>query len=111
MTKKNAMRDLTDVLGYAAICTLTLALELPGKALMPTCNALVNAQGFVAFKMTLALVDAFVGRVLCSYLLGSVMGLGVVGFFYGCTLATYLTAIPVFLYFLSRKWEKRELLT
>ncbi|MGN0777141.1 MAG: MATE family efflux transporter [Candidatus Ventricola sp.] len=99
-----------DVLGYAAICALTLALELPGKALMPTCNALVNAQGFVVFKMTLALVDAFVGRVLCSYLLGSVMGLGVIGFFFGYTLATYLTAIPVFLYFLWGKWEKRELL-
>lgn len=98
------------VMEFAEICALTLALELPGKALMPPCNALVNAQGFVAFKMIIALVDAFVGRVLVSYLLGSVLGMGVNGFFFGYTLATYLTAIPVFVYFLIGKWKSRTLL-
>lgn len=99
-----------DVLAYAPMCMLALTIELPGKIIMPMCNALVSAQGFVSFSMTLSIIDAFIGRVLFSWFLGTALGFGAQGYFLGYTIATYFTAIPVFVYYLTGRWKKRALL-
>ena len=99
-----------DVLSLAALCTMTLLIELPGKALMPSCNALVQAQGFAAFSLFIAILDAVVGRVFLCWLFGIYMGKGTAGFLLGYTLATYFTAIPLSFYFFSGLWKKRALL-
>lgn len=98
------------VLIYAGVCMFTLVVELPGKCVMPACNALVSAQGFVKFSMVVAFLDAFAGRVLLSWLLGIVLDMGALGFFLGYSLATYLTAVPVFVYYISGLWKKRRIL-
>lgn len=98
------------VLVYAGICMFALVVELPGKCLMPACNALVSAQGFVKFSMVVAFLDAFAGRVLFCWLLGIVLDLGALGFFLGYSMGTYLTAIPVFVYYISGLWKKRSTL-
>lgn len=99
-----------EVLAFADMCALTMLIEIPGKSLMPPCNALVSAQGFVQFSLALGLLDAFVGRVLVSWLLGAVLGMGAFGYFLGYALSTYLMAIPVFLYYITGAWKKRALL-
>lgn len=95
------------VLVYATMCMLTLVIELPARFFMPACNSLINAQGFAKLSMAIAFVDAFVGRVFLSWLLGKAMGLGAFGFFMGYTLATYLTSIPGVIYYATGLWKKR----
>jgi putative MATE family efflux protein len=95
------------VLAYASICMLSLIIELPGKCVMPACNALVSAQGFVQFSMVVAFLDAFAGRVFFCWLLGIVLDLGALGFFLGYSAGTYLTAIPVLIYYISGLWKHR----
>ena len=87
-----------------------LILELPARCLMPGCNSLISAQGFVRFSFVLAFVDAFVGRVLFSWLLGTVFDMGALGFLLGYSIGTYLTAVPAFLYYASGLWRRRKLL-
>ena len=98
------------VLAFAGMTMFTLACEMPAKSVMSACNALINAQGFVKFSLVIAFIDAFAGRVFLSWLLGIFFNLGAFGFFMGFTLATYLTAIPALIYYLSGLWKKRELL-
>lgn len=98
------------VLEYASLCMLTLVVELPGRSTMPGCGALISAQGFVQFSFVIGFVDAFVGRVLFCWLLGTVMGLGALGFFLGYSVGTYLTAIPQIIYYGSGLWKRRKVL-
>ncbi len=98
------------VLEYAGMCMFVLILELPARCLMPGCNSLISAQGFVRFSFVLAFVDAFVGRVLFSWLLGTVFDMGALGFLLGYSIGTYLTAVPAFLYYASGLWRRRKLL-
>lgn len=99
-----------DVLGYAGLCMFALVLELPAKCVMPACNALVSAQGFVRFSMVVAFLDAFAGRVLLCWLFGTALGLGALGFFLGYTCGSYLTAVPVFIYYVTGLWRRRSAL-
>jgi Na+-driven multidrug efflux pump len=95
------------VLSYALICMISLTVELPGKCVMPACNALVSAQGFVQFSMAVAFLDAFAGRVFFCWLLGIALDFGALGFFLGYSIGTYLTAIPVLIYYISGLWKRR----
>ncbi|MCD8395637.1 MAG: MATE family efflux transporter [Lachnospiraceae bacterium] len=95
------------VLAYASVCIFSLLIELPARFVMPGCNALVSAQGFVKFSMIVAFVDAFVGRILFCWLFGVFLGWGAAGFFYGYSVGTYMTAIPVFVYYITGLWKKR----
>ncbi|MCC8104070.1 MAG: MATE family efflux transporter [Clostridiales bacterium] len=98
------------VLAYASVCILSLLIEIPARFVMPGCNALVSAQGFVKFSMVVAFVDAFVGRVLFCWLFGVFLGWGAKGFFCGYSVGTYMTAIPVFVYYITGLWKKRTAL-
>lgn len=98
------------VLFYAGICIFALLIEMPGRCLMPGCNGLISAQGFVRLSITLALVDAFVGRILLCWLLGVYFDMRLKGFLLGYALGTYLTAVPGFIYYISGVWKKRKLL-
>lgn len=96
------------VLAYASMALLAIAISIPARCVMSPCSSLVQAQGFASFMLIISLVDAFAGRVFLSWLLGSFLGMGVRGLFLGYNFATYLTAIPVFVYFIMGIWKKRE---
>lgn len=98
------------VLEYAGMSMLCLALEMPAKALMPACSGLVNAQGFVQLSSTVALLDAFAGRVFLCWFCGFYLNLGAFGFFLGYVLGTYVTALIVFVYYITGLWKKRAVL-
>lgn len=98
------------VLEYASLCIMTLLLEFPAKSLMTGCNALVSAQGNVKLSMVVAFLDAFVGRVFLTWLFGVALGMGTLGLFLGYGMGTYLTAIPVFVYYISGLWKRKKYL-
>ena len=98
------------VLAFAGLCMFSLVVELPAKCFMTGCGFLVNAQGFVQFSFIMAFVDAFAGRILFCWLLGTVMNMGALGFFLGYSAGTYLTAIPQLIYYVSGLWKRRNVL-
>lgn len=99
------------VLVYAAAATMALSVELPAISVMPACNGLVSAQGFVQLSLAVAFLDAFAGRVFFCWLLGIYFQQGAFGFFLGYVLGTYVTAAIVFIYYRSGLWKNRKLLT
>lgn len=96
------------VLEYAGMCIFCILLEIPAKIFMPSGSALINGNGNVKLSMALALSDAFVGRIFLTWFLGKVMGFGVSGYFLGYCLATYVTAVPQVIYYLSGRWKKQR---
>lgn len=98
------------VMAYAVMVMSLLALELPACVPMPACNNLISAQGFVALSFVVAMLDAFVGRVFLCWFCGMYLGMGTFGYFLGSVLGTYVTAILVFIYFISGLWRKRKAL-
>ncbi|MBQ7534070.1 MAG: MATE family efflux transporter [Stomatobaculum sp.] len=99
-----------EVLAYAGMSMFCLAIEMPAKALMPACSGLVNAQGFVQLSSTVALLDAFAGRVFLCWFCGFYLNLGAFGFFLGYVLGTYVTSLLVFVYYITGLWKKRAAL-
>ena len=98
------------IASYAGMAMRILALELPALTFMPACNGLVNAQGFVKLSFVVMLLDAFLGRILFCWLLGSFFGMGAQGYFLGYVLGTYVTSVIVTTYFFSGLWKKRQAL-
>ncbi len=96
------------VLEYAELCMFSLVIELPAKCVMTTCGQLISALGFVQFSMVISFLDAFAGRILLCWFLGTFLGLGALGYLMGFSLGTYVSAIPQFVYFLSGLWKKRS---
>lgn len=113
-----------NVLKYAWSAILCSLIAFPAHIFMSPTNSFVQGIGDAKFSLLIAILDGVVARISLSYLLGVVLGksffggtlgmgdeLGVAfGFFLGFNLATYVTAIPTTIYFLSEKWRKRSLL-
>ena len=55
-------------------------------------------------------MDGVVARIGLCLLFERVLDMGLFGVLLGYTLATYVTAIPAMIYFLSGVWKKRKLL-
>ncbi len=96
------------VLEYAPVFMFTLLIEIPAKIFMPSGSALISGVGNTRLSMTLALCDAFAGRIFLTWLFGNKLGLGAFGCFLGYTLATYVTAVPQVVYYLAGTWKGRK---
>ena len=79
-----------------------------GFVIMRGANGLVQGIGFYKFALVISMFDAFVLRVGMAYLLGTVLGFGLFGYFLGYLTACYGSAIPALIYYLSGAWTKRE---
>jgi len=99
-----------DVLSYARMTTLVLAIELPANIFMPACNSLISAQGFVKLSFTVGILDAVIGRIFFCWFLGSFCGMGAFGYFLGYIIGTYVTATVAAIYYFSGLWRKRAAL-
>lgn len=69
--------------------------------------ALCNGMGFPRLNFLIGLLDGFVMRIGLCWLLGSVLQLGITGYWLGSALAGYAYFIAMFPYFLSGRWKKR----
>ncbi len=77
---------------------------------MPTALGHINGVGFTTLNLIIALADSVVGRVGLAILLGVVLDWGIEGFWWGNTLAAYISVIMGLGYYFFGKWEKRELM-
>lgn len=83
---------------YLAFCAMTTSLGH------------INGVGFTSLNLIIALLDSVVGRIGLSILLGHLLSWGVEGFWWGNTLAAYISVIMGLGYYLFGKWEHRDLL-
>lgn len=97
------------VIELAPVFVSAIVWCFPAMAVMRGTNGLIQGIGNALLGLLFALLDGFVFHILFSYLLGTVLGLGLFGFFLGYGLAAYGTAVPGLIYFFSGKWEKRKL--
>lgn len=78
-------------------------------AAMYTFDSLATGIGAATFAMGNALLDSVVIRLLLSWILGSVVGMGFLGIYIAQALSPLLPAILGLLYVKSRPWEKQTL--
>lgn len=90
--------------GAAAVGYLTFGLRA-------AYNSVVNGIGFASLGMVSGLMDGVVARIGLAVLLGSVLGYGIQGYWYGSALAGAVSAAIVGCYYYSGKWKRRELIT
>lgn len=72
-------------------------------------NSVINGIGFTSLSMAIGLLDGVVARISFSLLFGITLGMGLQGFFLGHNLAIWITALLAFGYYLSGRWEHRQL--
>ena len=73
-------------------------------------GSMVTGCGFTALNMTVGVADSVAARIGLSLLFGEVMGLGLIGYFYGNALARLVGAVILIAYFYSGRWRTRKLL-
>ncbi|MDO4343434.1 MAG: MATE family efflux transporter [Eubacteriales bacterium] len=113
LNSEGLFRLFTDemrVIELAPMFVSAVIWGFPGMVLMRGTGGFIQGLGHAKLSMVLGLLDGFVIRIFLSYLLGSMLGLGLWGFFFGFSMACYGAAIPGVIYFLSGKWKTRELL-
>ena len=83
---------------YFAFCTMTTSLGH------------INAVGFTFLNLIIAMIDAVVGRLGISFLLGNVLGLGVYGYWLGNALSALISVVMGVGYYIFGNWENRKIL-
>lgn len=78
--------------------------------LMAATNGLIQGVGAMTFNFIVATLDSVVARIGLSMLLGQVLGFGLSGFWWGGSLAGYITVIAGLVFFLSGRWRRYKLL-
>ena len=79
-------------------------------SLMPSVLALINGVGFTSLNLFIALLDGVIARIGLAVLFGDVMGMGLRGYWWGFSLAGYVSVVLPLVYFLSNRWMKRKIL-
>jgi len=100
-----------EVIKLAPVFVSGLVWSFPAMVLMRGTTGLVQGVGNAKLGLALAFLDGFALRIACSYLIGITMGYGLYGFFLGFALATYGTAIPGTIYFLTGAWKRYRLIS
>ncbi len=98
------------ILDWAPTYMRILLVNLPGHILFGPYYSIASALGYASFNLIVGLLDAFIGRVGLSYLLGTVCGFGIQGFWVGNYCAAYISIIICMIYYYSGRWKTHELL-
>lgn len=83
---------------------------LAASALMSPYCSIINGVGFASLSFVIGILDGVVGRIGLSLLLGSVLEMGLVGYWLGSNLAGFFTVFGTAAYYYSGKWKTRTLL-
>ena len=97
------------VLDLAAAYMPSLAVAFCSFALISPFNAVMNGTGAAVLCLISSLLDGIVARVGLSLLLGSVLGWGIQGFWYGSALAGFVATFIGGTYYFSGAWQRRRL--
>lgn len=101
--------DDVNVISLARVYVSAIIWNYPAMAMMRGSNGFIQGIGNAKLSLTFAILDGFVFRIVLSYLFGIALGYGLFGFFLGYGLATYGTAVPGVIYFLSGRWSRRKI--
>lgn len=97
------------VLDLATAYMPSLAVAFCSFALISPFNAVMNGTGAAVLCLISSLLDGIVARVGLSLLLGSVLGWGIQGFWYGSALAGFVATFIGGTYYFSGAWQRRRL--
>ncbi len=97
-----------EVLQMAHAYAPVAAISFMGFAFRSPSLALINGLGHSKINFMMGIIEGFVLRIGLTYLLGVVFDLGIQGFWYGSTIASYGYGLVVFPYFFSGMWKKRK---
>lgn len=101
-----------EVLAMAAEVYLYIAaLEFIANGVRTPMMALVNGVGNSGLALAIGLVDGVVARIFLSIFLGVTCAMGIVGFWLGAAIASFMPFIIGGTYFWSGLWMKRKSLT
>ena len=100
-----------DVLQAAHMYIGIAALQFIGAAIRSPMLALINGLGNAKLSMLISMLDAIIARIGIAYLLGHVIGMGVMGFWVGDVSASFVPFFVGAVYFWSGQWKKRKYLT
>ena len=78
-------------------------------AIMCPALGLIGGVGASTLQLGISLMDGVVARIGLSLLFGITLSFGLRGFWIGSSMATYVTVILAWAYFLSGRWKKRTL--
>ena len=104
-TRDREVRELVPVFVSAMVW------HFPASTINKGTTALILGIGNAWLSFALSFSDAFVLRVLLSWLLGTKLGYGLYGYILGYALAGYGVAIPGLIYYFFCPWQKRRLVT
>lgn len=71
-------------------------------------NSLINGSGNFVVNMSVALLDAIVLRVGLGLLMGLVMKMGYIGFWYGNYISAFTPLVIGIVFFFTGKWKTRK---
>lgn len=97
-----------NVISIGSIYLKTVSWCFIGHSCHSAYNAAVLGVGFSFYSLFASVAEAFVGRVLITYLLAKIMGL--YGIFLSQAASPYISGLIAGLYFHSGKWEKHKIL-
>jgi len=100
--------DSPDVLDMAHLYAPVAAVSFMGFAFRSPSLALINGLGHSKINFLMGITEGFILRIGLTLLLGIALNLGIYGFWYGSTIASYGYGIVVFPYFFSGAWRKRK---
>ena len=98
------------VLELSGLLMTTILIGMPAFPIMQAFNPFIQGIGNARLSLIIGLMDGVVARIGLCLLFERVLDMGLFGVLLGYTLATYVTAIPAMIYFLSGVWKKRKLL-
>ncbi len=112
LTRTEAMfRIFTDdkeVLALSHTFARNIVWQFPALILMRGTNGFINGIGNARLGLVFSILDGFVLRIGCSYLLGTVCGMGFRGFVLGYAVAAYGMSVPGVIYFYLCPWQRRN---
>ncbi|MBR4442843.1 MAG: MATE family efflux transporter [Clostridia bacterium] len=99
--------DDVAVLAMAVTYIPVAMVQYLGATLRPANFALINGSGNSRLNLMVALLDGIAARIGLALLLGSVLGMGILGFWYGNALAGLVPFLIGGTYLVSGAWKKR----
>ncbi len=86
---------------YAPVAAITFM----GFSVRSPSLALINGLGQSRMNFAMGITEGFILRIGLTWLLGTLLGFGMQGFWYGSAIASYGYGLVVFPYFFSGKWK------
>lgn len=95
------------VLAAAHILLIPIILNFYGSATRSVAFSLINGSGNTKLNYAVAVLDGIISRIGIAALLGFVMKMECLGFWYGDALAGFIPIVIGMCYFISGRWKKR----